>query len=232
MEVVNLGMYGIILRRCLMFRVKKEKIVYSKEPDNPLAYTDKMNIIYTRFAVMYEMFIFAFPLWKKWISSVLEHVQGEKLLDISFGPGYLFKKYPESMSVNGLDYNKKVVARGKDKYPNVDIVEGNVYAMPYDDESFDTVVNTMSFSGYPDGRAAVSEMMRVLRKDGVLLLMDYAYPEHRNLTGYLLVKTIERSGNIIRDLDELFSNMSLNYEKQVIGGFSSIVLFIIKKEEV
>lgn len=212
-----------------MFKIRPEKIIYSAEPELSNEYTDKMDKIYTNYAVYYELFIKFFPLWKKWIGSVLDFVQGDNILDVSFGPGYLFSKYPPSKKLFGLDYNATVIERAKIKYPNVNLIRGNVESMPYEDNTFDTVVNTMSFSGYPDGEAAINEMLRVLKDDGVILLMDYDYPDDRNIFGYLLVKVIEKSGNIIRDLDSLFTAMNLDYEKKTIGGFSSINLYIIKK---
>lgn len=212
-----------------MFKIRPEKIIYSAEPELSNEYTDKMDKIYTNYAVYYELFIKLFPLWKKWIGSVLDFVQGDNILDVSFGPGYLFSKYPPSKKLFGLDYNATVIERAKIKYPNVYLTRGNVESMPYEDNTFDTVVNTMSFSGYPDGEAAINEMLRVLKDDGVILLMDYDYPDDRNIFGYLLVKVIEKSGNIIRDLDSLFTAMNLDYEKKTIGGFSSINLYIIKK---
>lgn len=218
-----------------MFKVNKEKLVYSQTPQDEGAYTDKMDKIYTRFAKAYDGFIALFPLWKKWLKSVLPYIRGENLLDISFGPGYLFRCYPKLMKLHGLDYNATMVKRMRDKAKrwgiDVDIKQGKVEAMPYADNSFDTVVNTMAFSGYPDGEKAVGEMLRVLRDDGVLLILDYDYPANRNVFGYWMVRLIVRSGDIVRDIGKLLGAFPCTYERQVIGGFGSIQLFIIKKAE-
>ena len=217
-----------------MFRVKQEKLIYGQTPQNGGAYTDRMDKIYTRFAKAYDGFIAVFPLWKKWLKSVLPYIRGENLLDISFGPGYLFRCYPKNMRLFGLDYNVTMVQRAREKVKNwdvhVDIQKGNVEALPYEDKSFDTVVNTMAFSGYPDGEKAIAQMLRVLRDDGVLLLLDYDYPANRNLLGYWMVRVMVKSGDIIKDIGKMLDAVPCTFERKVIGGFGSVQLFIIKKQ--
>jgi len=216
-----------------MFKVNPNKLVYGETPKDTDAYTQKMDKVYTRYAAAYDGFIALFPLWKKWLKSVLPFAQGKNLLDISFGPGYLFKKYPFNMMLSGLDYNQTMVERAKKKTKkwgvDVEIIKGNVESLPYTDEQFDTVVNTMAFSGYPDGKKALREMLRVLAEDGVLLILDYDYPKNRNVLGYLMVRLIVKSGDIVRDIGAMLDEMSCYYERKTIGGFGSIQLFIIRK---
>ena len=49
------------------------------------------------------------------------------------------------------------------------LTQGNVEALPFPDNTFDTVINTMAFTGYPNEEKAMSELKRVLKKDGSLL---------------------------------------------------------------
>jgi ubiquinone/menaquinone biosynthesis C-methylase UbiE len=55
----------------------------------------------------------------------------------------------------------------------VDLREADALALPFPDASFDTVVCTFSLCAIPDERRAVSEMNRVLRPGGILLLADH-----------------------------------------------------------
>ncbi len=217
-----------------MCKVRPEKMVYSEEPQNASAYTENMDKIYTRFAKAYDGFITLFPIWKKWLKSVQPYVRGQSLLDVSFGPGYLFRKYPKDMMLYGLDYNAQMVMRAKQKTVqwgvSADIQQGKVEALPYADASFDTVINTMAFSGYPDGKKAMAEMLRVLRDDGVLLLLDYDYPANRNVFGYWMVRAIVKSGDIVRDVAAIVDTLHHTYERKTIGGFGSVQLFIIRKK--
>ncbi len=55
----------------------------------------------------------------------------------------------------------------------VDLREANAQALPFPDASLDTVVCTFSLCAIPDEGRAVSEMRRVLRAGGLLLLADH-----------------------------------------------------------
>ncbi len=216
-----------------MFKVRKEKLKYTPQPESTYEYTEKMDRIYTRYAKLYDLFIKVFPLWKKWLSSVLPYVTGENILEVSFGPAWLMTQYPKNMELYGIDYNSKMVSRAKvklDKFGiDAKIIEGNVENMPYPDSFFDTIVNTMSFSGYPNGKKAMEEMLRVLKPNGVLLLLDYDFPPNRNILGFLLVKLIEASGNIIKDIGKIIDETGSTYIRKIVGGFGSVQLFIIRK---
>jgi ubiquinone/menaquinone biosynthesis C-methylase UbiE len=87
----------------------------------------------------------------------------------------------------------------------------------------------MAFSGYPDGQKAMSEMLRVIKPSGRLILLDYDYPMDRNVLGFALVRFIEMCGDIIKDIPKLIKDNHASYDKIIVGGFGSIQLFIIKK---
>jgi ubiquinone/menaquinone biosynthesis C-methylase UbiE len=55
----------------------------------------------------------------------------------------------------------------------VDLREGDAERLPFGDALFDTVVCALSLCTIPNPRAAVSEMRRVLRPGGRLLLVNH-----------------------------------------------------------
>lgn len=55
----------------------------------------------------------------------------------------------------------------------VDLREGDAHALPFSDDSFDSVVCTYSLCNIPDPQLAVNEMKRVLRPGGKLILVDH-----------------------------------------------------------
>ena len=217
-----------------MLKVPAQWCVYTEKPDNTQLYTDKMNHIYTRFAKAYDGFIRIAPFWSAWLNQVLTYDLGKKVLEVSVGPGYLLTKYPETSKVYGIDYNATMVHRAKVKElkagRQAKLIEGNVEAMPYPDNFFDTIVNTMAYSGYPDGDKAMSEMLRVLKPGGQILLIDYDYPSDKDVRGYLLVKFIELCGDIMKDIGKTVEGQGASYTRQVIGAYGSVQLFDIRKQ--
>ena len=109
------------------------------------------------------------------------------------------------------------------------IIQGYVERLPYTDEYFDTVINTMAFTAYPDGEKALHEMLRVLKPGGPLLVVDVDYPKDRNMFGYFLVKIGEWSGDIIKNIEQMLQQQELQYSCKTVGGFGSVRLYVITK---
>jgi ubiquinone/menaquinone biosynthesis C-methylase UbiE len=215
-----------------MFKVKQDRIKYTDVSKINKNYTDDMNKEYNSMAGFYDALLFIFPIWKKWIKKVIPHIQGEKILEVSFGTGYLMSKYAKSdLKIHGIDYNQKMVDITSKKLlsKNVKLVKANVEELPYKDNTFDTIINTMAFSGYPDGDKALSEMRRVLKKDGKLLLVDFDFPENRNIFGYLFVKLWEKLGDVIKNIKYHLKKNHFKYKAISLGGFGSVYLFICRK---
>lgn len=220
-----------------MLKVKPEKIEYPDLSKIPSDYTDKMDKEYNWMAKGYDTFMMVFPLWKKWIKKVIPHIQGDKILEVSFGSGFLMKQYAtEKHEIYGIDYNKRMLEITKKKMNKINIKAqlstGNVENLPYSDNTFDTIINTMAFTGYPDGDKAMSELRRVLKPDGRLLLVDFDYPKDRNIFGYWFVQLIEKFGDLIKDINSSLAKYGFEYKSSSVGGFGSVQLFIAIKKDI
>ena len=127
---------------------------------------------------------------------------------------------------------KNGVRNNKMKKMNIEaqLPQGNVEKLPFPDNTFDTVINTMAFTGYPNGEKAMSELKRVLKKDGSLLLVDFDYPNNRNLFGYVIVRLWEKFGDVIKDINSLLMEHNFDYKEISVGAFGSVHLFIARKK--
>ena len=67
--------------------------------------------------------------------------------------------------------------------------EGDAEDLPFDDDSFDTVVSTFAMCGFPDYDKALSEIVRVVRPNGRILLADHV--PSTNPVLHLLQKGLE-----------------------------------------
>ncbi len=206
---------------------------YSDEPHDRQLFTEKFDRFYSQFARGYDWFVKFLPFWRNWLNHVIPHLQGERVLEVSFGTGYLLTQYADHFMTCGIDLNRTLaqIAKGKVEVQGVKahLQIANVEALPYADASFDTLVNTMSFTGYPDGQLALSEMHRVLRQGGCLVMIDINYPHDGNWIGSMLTKAWRVGGDIIRDMGQLFDKFSFQHSDKEIGGAGSVHLYIATK---
>jgi len=202
---------------------------YSDEPTDGATFTREHDRIYTRFAGVYAGAVRRLPLWKTWLARALPHIAGPRVLEVSFGTGYLLTRYADRVEAHGVDVNRRMVLTAGEELRraqrHASLVQANVEALPYADASFDSLVNTMAFSGYPDGRRALAEMTRVLRPGGRLILMDIGYPADRNRLGMWIADLWKLSGDLLRDMGRLFSEARLEFSHEEIGAFGSVHLW-------
>jgi len=203
---------------------------YSTEPDDSLGFTKKHDRYYTVFAGVYDAAVRRLPVWKTWLRRALPHIEGPRVLEVSFGTGYLLSQYASRVEAHGVDYNRRMVdiARRnlRDENGTAALIQATVERLPYRDASFDSLVNTMAFSGYPDGRRALAEMKRVLRPGGKLILIDISYPADRNWIGTNLASFWKLSGDLIRDMGRLFDELGFESSDEEIGGSGSVHLHV------
>jgi ubiquinone/menaquinone biosynthesis C-methylase UbiE len=120
---------------------------------------------------------------------LLEHARiknGEAVLDLACGTGTLaieVKKNHPKARVTGLDGDRTILARAKDKANDagvkVDFERGLSNELPYDARSFDVVLSTLFFHHLTDEAKAdtAEEIRRVLRLGGRLLIADWGRPQ-------------------------------------------------------
>jgi ubiquinone/menaquinone biosynthesis C-methylase UbiE len=99
------------------------------------------------------------------------------VLEVAIGTGLNLLHYPEGARVTGLDLSPEMLEiarkRAADIGREIELKEGDAHQLPFADSSFDAVVCTYSLCNIPDPARAVSEMKRVLRPSGRLILADH-----------------------------------------------------------
>lgn len=82
---------------------------YTSEPENEKEFTEDFNQFYSKYAFFYNVFTKMFPTWKSWLKKAIPLIVGPRVLEISFGPGYLLTKYADKFDTYGIDYCQKMV---------------------------------------------------------------------------------------------------------------------------
>ncbi len=217
----------------MLFKVSEEKIIFSKEPDSPNEYTKKLDKAYSKYAGLYDISVKYLPIWKTWIKTAIPHIKGNRVLEASFGTGYLLMQYARNFETYGIDFNNEMIEIAKNnltrKGIEANLQWANVEHLPFPENHFDTVINTMAFSGYPNGKRAMAEFYRVLKKGAKLIIIDFNYPSDRNLFGYGLTKLMESGGDTIKDISKIIQEFPFESIEEEIGGFGSIHLYQARK---
>ncbi|MHA2250098.1 MAG: class I SAM-dependent methyltransferase [Candidatus Kariarchaeaceae archaeon] len=113
------------------------------------------------------------------------------VLDIATGTGHLaFSLAPFVKHVEGGDITPNMlkqaekVAKERDIL-NFTIKELDVHDIPYDNESFDLVTSRIAPHHFHNIKKAISEMVRVLKKDGFLFIQDTISPEDNEAEDFI-----------------------------------------------
>jgi SAM-dependent methyltransferase len=103
---------------------------------------------------------------------------GERVLDVACGAGNTAIAAARRFAkVTGLDYVPALLEHGRERAKaelvDVDYVEGDAQALPFDDSSFDCVMSTFGVMFAPDQERAAAELLRVCRPGGRIALANW-----------------------------------------------------------
>jgi ubiquinone/menaquinone biosynthesis C-methylase UbiE len=101
----------------------------------------------------------------------------EDTLEVAIGTGMNLPSYPPDVSLTGIDLTPEMLSRARIRAEDlgmpVTLCEGDAQALPFPDDTFDTVLCTYSMCSVPDEGGTVLEMKRVLKPGGRLILVDH-----------------------------------------------------------
>jgi ArsR family transcriptional regulator len=123
--------------------------------------------------------------WEALARTALPLLEPGDVLDIASGDGVLAELLaPHAHRYVCVDTSARVVAAAAERlrrFPNVEVREGDMHALPFADGSFDLVVlmHALTYAARP--QQAVAEAARVLKRGGRLLLSSLAKHEHRTV---------------------------------------------------
>lgn len=116
----------------------------------------------------------------RWGVSHLNICEDDDILDIGCGGGVNVKRFSEMSKgkIYGIDYSEKSVEESRKYNQNkinegqVEIIEGSVSELPFDNESFDIVTAFETTYFWPDFENDLKEIYRVLKSDGAVFICN------------------------------------------------------------
>ena len=99
------------------------------------------------------------------------------VLEIAVGTGLNLPHYPDHVRLTGVDLNPDILDFARRRASvigrEISLGQADAMALPFPDESFDSVVCTFALCEVPDDAQAIGDAVRVLRPGGSLLLADH-----------------------------------------------------------
>lgn len=123
-------------------------------------------------------------LLRKYRPDLFRDAFGE-VLEISIGVGNNFEHYRHIVKLTGVDFSSemlKYAERESKKYPfETVLMEADIEALDFENNSFDTIVSSLSFCGYDAPVKVLNKLEKWCRPGGYVLLMEHGISRNRLL---------------------------------------------------
>lgn len=157
-------------------------------------------------------------------------IEGTKVLEIGCGSGAYTLDIARAVGEHGIVYaldiqqsmldqvNRKLSKEENKDIRNVEVLLGNAYKLPFEDQSIDTISLITVLQEIPDKHKALLEAGRVLKQDGRIaiteLLVDPDYPSRKKTT-----KQLTEAGFEVEADEGNFLNYTIRFKKAL--GFGT-----------
>ncbi|NLN29820.1 MAG: bifunctional demethylmenaquinone methyltransferase/2-methoxy-6-polyprenyl-1,4-benzoquinol methylase UbiE [Bacteroidales bacterium] len=125
-------------------------------------------------------------IWRKRAVKAISRICSDpgRILDVASGTGDLAiaAMRMDPVHITGIDISEKMLQEGRDKikrlslHDRIDMLLGDSQEMEFDDEVFDVVMVAFGVRNFSDPLRGLSEMYRVLRKKGAVMVLEFSMP--------------------------------------------------------
>lgn len=101
----------------------------------------------------------------------IKTLKPDSILDVGAGEGFVLERLRKAniaKKLEGIEYMDEAIALGKKMNPHVKIKKGDIYKLPYKDNTFELVICTEVLEHLEDPENALKELKRVSNKYLVL----------------------------------------------------------------
>lgn len=175
-----------------------------------------------------------------WRKDLWSNVKGPHILEVGVGTGRNMPYYPAGQQITAIDLTPGMLSQAQKRAAslklNVDLRVGDVQALEFLENSFDTAVATFVFCSVPKPVSGLLELKRVVKPLGKILLLEHTRSPNQ-LLGVLMdllnplciwlmgdninrrtVENIQEAGLVIEKITDLamggiFKQIQISVEK-------------------
>ena len=148
--------------------------------------------------------------WKK---EMMRYINGQNklILDLACGTGILsafIHTESKNSGIIGSDLTIEYLRLAKKRQSYLLLTNSLAEFLPYKDNSFDVVISSY-LAKYTELSSMVREHWRVLKKDGIVIIHDFTYPDSKlmKILWHAYFQILNQLGNAIRPWKNVFSNL-------------------------
>ena len=115
--------------------------------------------------------------------------RSDSVLEVGIGTGLNLPLYPWSCQLTGIDLMQEMLDKAVERVqtlamPNVALKVMDATSMDFGDNEFDKAAATYTISAVPDPVAVLREMRRVVKPDGIIVILNH-FRSERRITGWV-----------------------------------------------
>ena len=145
---------------------------------------------YELYAPVYDfIFDWIFAPGRAAVVNQLAIQRSDTVLEVGIGTGLNLPLYPWSCQLTGIDLMQEMLDKAVERVhnlamPNVALKVMDATSMDFGDNEFDKALATYTISAVPDPVAVLREMRRVVKPDGVIVILNH-FRSDRRVTGWV-----------------------------------------------
>ena len=153
----------------------------------------QVRAMFDRIARVYDLMnsVMTAGMHHRWRARAVELAQvgpGSRALDVATGTGDLAVALASrDAEVVGMDFSEEMLVLARRKAPDVTFEWGNALELAYDDDSFDAATVGFGARNFSDLRRGLSEMARVVRPGGRVVVLEITTPQRPPLSYFFRV---------------------------------------------
>ncbi|MBV7362953.1 class I SAM-dependent methyltransferase [Actinomycetaceae bacterium TAE3-ERU4] len=116
-------------------------------------------------------------IWRRAVRKALNPKPGQRILDLAAGTGTSTAYLAQSgAKLVAGDFSHGMIEQGRKKHPNLEFVWADAMDLPFADNEFDAATISFGLRNIADTQKGLSEMARVVRPGGTLLVAEFSRP--------------------------------------------------------